>query len=184
MTTKRGVRLALRAAGFSMVIAISGFASAADAPSLATLGPQAIAWAQQQAEVVARTGRALTPEQVKLARAVGVQDPARIRVLTVEQFPLPQQAEVKAAALRIGLGRPSIVGLTLGSSVMVRRGFENDTQLLSHELRHVAQYEARGGIAPFLAQHLQDLARYGYEDSPFEVDARAHEVTPSKPGRS
>jgi len=60
-----------------------------------------IAWAQQQSEVVARTGRALTPEQVKLARAVGVQDPARIRVLTVEQFPLPQQADVKAAALRI-----------------------------------------------------------------------------------
>lgn len=38
------------------------------------------------------------------------------------------------------------------------------------------QYEARGGIAPFLQQHLADLARFGYEDSPFEVDARAHEV--------
>ena len=28
----------------------------------------------------------------------------------------------------------------------------------------------------FLAVHLADLVAFGYEDSPFEVDARAHEV--------
>lgn len=30
--------------------------------------------------------------------------------------------------------------------------------------------------AGFLAQHLRDLVRFCYDASPFEVDARAHEV--------
>jgi hypothetical protein len=156
---------------------LSAGAMAAGTPVAAELAPRAIAWAEQQSASVARSGAALTPSQAARARAVGVRHPERIRIAAVERFPLPQEAEVKAAALRIGLASPDIVGLTLGHSVMLRRGFENDPRLLRHEFRHVQQYESRGGIAPFLAQHLQDLARYGYEQSPFEVDARAHEVT-------
>ena len=160
---------------FSIVLFCSAASFAADAP-LAELAPRAIAWAEQQAVAVALSGQPLTPAQAALARRVGVQHPELIRIQVVERFPLPQDAQVKAAAMRIGLDRPSIVGLTLGHSVMLRQGFENDPELLSHEFRHVWQYEDRGGIAPFLAQHLQDLARFGYDDSPFEVDARAHEV--------
>jgi hypothetical protein len=39
----------------------------------------------------------------------------------------------------------------------------------------VSQYEACGSLDAFLAVQLRHLAAYGYEDSPFEVDARAHE---------
>ncbi|HWH40236.1 MAG TPA: hypothetical protein VNU21_10390 [Usitatibacter sp.] len=137
--------------------------------------PRAIAWAEGQSTTVLAHGRALTPAQVALARSVGVGHAETVRILVVDQFPLPDDELVRAAALRIGLAKPTIAGLTLGHAVMVRRGFENDARLLSHELRHVAQYEAAGGIPAFLGQHLRDLHRYGYEDSPFEVDARAHE---------
>lgn len=167
-----------------IALGIASLASAAPASpagpdisaQLPALAPRAIAWAEQQSAVVARTGIALTAAQRQLARSVGVREPERIRLLVVERFPLPQEAEVRAAAMRIGLARPSIAGLTLGHSVMVRRGFESEARLLSHEFRHVSQYETHGGIASFLAQHLKDLAQFGYEDSPFEVDARAHEV--------
>ena len=155
---------------------VSASALGAGSPSLAAIAPRAIAWAQAQSEITARSGAPLTPAQVALARSVGVRHPELVRVAVVDRFPLPQEAEVKAAAMRIGLAKPSIVGLTLGHSVLVRRGFENDPRLLSHEFRHVYQYEAHGGIAGFLEQHLRDLARFGYDDSPFEVDARAHEV--------
>ena len=177
MTTNQGAGLAARLlrVAVSGGLILSTFSFGADAPSV-QMAPRAIAWAEQQSARVALSGHALSPSQVALARRVGVREPERIRILVVENFPLPQDAEVKAAAMRIGLDRPSIVGLTLGHSVMVRRGFENDAGLLSHEFRHVWQYEEQGGIAPFLARHLQDLARFGYEDSPFEVDARAHEV--------
>jgi hypothetical protein len=143
---------------------------------VSALAPRAIAWAEQQSARVAKSGVALTPAQQELAREIGVRHPERIRLLVVDQFPLPQEADMRAAAMRIGLARPGIVGLTLGHSVLVRRGFQDDSRLLSHEFRHVSQYEARGGIPQFLRQHLADLARFGYEDSPFEVDARAHEV--------
>lgn len=179
MATNREVRLAARALRAALLV--FGLApvlgAAANSPDdLASLAPRAIAWAERQSAAAALAGQPLTPAQIALAKKVGVQHPERIRVQVVDQFPLPDQADVKAAAMRIGLARPTIAGLTLGHSVLVRRGYESDPRLLSHELRHVAQYEQRGGIAPFLSQHIRDLARFGYEDSPFEVDARAHEV--------
>ena len=67
-------------------------------------------------------------------------------------------------------------GMTLGYAVLIKRGAEHDKQLLRHELRHVAQYESRGGIRPFFAEHIPALLRFGYADSPFERDARAHEA--------
>jgi hypothetical protein len=48
--------------------------------------------------------------------------------------------------------------------------------LLSHELRHVYQYEAAGSIAAFLLNYLWQIATAGYEECPLELDARAHEV--------
>jgi hypothetical protein len=159
-----------------VVGALACAAIASDATEVASIAPRAIAWAQQQSARVALAGRAPNARQRALARATGVQHPERIRIQVVDRFPLPREAEVKAAALKIGLASPTVVGLTLGYSVMVRRGHEGDPRLLSHEFRHVSQYEAHGGIEGFLTRHLQDLARFGYEDSPFEVDARAHEV--------
>jgi hypothetical protein len=106
---------------------------------------------------------------------VGVRDVARVRIVVVDRVPLPDEPPLKAAALQVGLSQESASGMTLGHAIYARRGEENDVRLLSHELRHVAQYEAAGGIAAFLARHLGDLARVGYEDSPYEVDARAHE---------
>ena len=177
MATHREVRLAacaLRAAVFVLGISPVVVSAAGDA-DVASLAPRAIAWAEREAAIVAVEGRPLTSAQSALAKSVGVAHPERIRIQAVDRFPLPQEADVKAAALRIGLARPSVVGLTLGHSVLVRRGYENDAQLLSHEFRHVFQYESRGGIAPFLAQHIRDLAQFGYDDSPFEVDARRYE---------
>jgi hypothetical protein len=48
--------------------------------------------------------------------------------------------------------------------------------LLSHELRHIYQYEAAGSIAAFLPIYLWQIAMVGYEECPLERDARAHEV--------
>jgi hypothetical protein len=49
-------------------------------------------------------------------------------------------------------------------------------RLLSHECRHVHQYEAHGSIAAFLPVYLEQIATVGYRNSPLEQDARAHEV--------
>ena len=96
-------------------------------------------------------------------------------MVVVDRVPLPDEPALRAAATQVGLSEEWAAGMTLGHAVIVHGGYENDVRLLSHEFRHVAQYEAVGGIAPFLKAHLRHLAQFGYENSPFEVDARAHE---------
>lgn len=69
-----------------------------------------------------------------------------------------------------------MAGLTLGYSILICRGHKT-RRLLSHELRHVFQYEQHGSIAAFLPVYLMQIATVGYQSAPFEQDARAHELT-------
>jgi hypothetical protein len=120
-------------------------------------------------------GRVATPAEQAIARSVGVRDAARIRIAVVDGIDLPEGPLMRRAGALAGLDRVAADGLTLGYAVVLRRGEEANPRLLSHEFRHVAQYEACGGIAPFLASHLGHLLAVGYERSPFEADAEAHE---------
>jgi hypothetical protein len=148
------------------------------------LAPRVVAWAEQEEANAMAQGRPLTPRMRALARSVGVSDPSRVSVMIVDHVPLPDEPMLRAAAESLGFTKMNITGLTLGHAIFVRRGRDRDPVLLSHELRHVAQYESQGGIAPFLARHVMDLVEHGYEDSPFEVDARAHERKTFPPIRS
>ena len=56
----------------------------------------------------------------------------------------------------------------------VLRG-QDTRRLLTHEFRHVHQYEAAGSIGAFLVRYLQEIAKVGYHDAPLEADARQHE---------
>lgn len=146
------------------------------ASQLPLLAPKAIAWAQGLAGEAAARGAPLSAPLLKIARHAGVRAPQKIRVVVVDEIPLPDDPTLKGAALSVGLSQSDAAGMTLGYAVFLRRGYENDLRVASHEFRHVAQYEACGGIAGFLGVHLADLVAFGYEDSPFEVDARAHEI--------
>ncbi|MGH9315852.1 MAG: hypothetical protein ACRD1P_01925 [Thermoanaerobaculia bacterium] len=142
--------------------------------ALPLLLPKAIAWAEEQALQVASSGRAPSERERELARGVGVAQPERIRVALVDALPLPEDPALRAAALQAGLLGPGMVGLTLGHSVFICRGHETFC-LLSHEFRHVHQYEQAGSIAAFLPGYLQQVVQLGYANTAFEKDARAHE---------
>ena len=68
-----------------------------------------------------------------------------------------------------------MIGLTLGYAVLICRGHESRPRLLSHEFRHVYQYEAAGSIAAFLPAYLEQIVAFGYFNAPLEADARTHE---------
>ena len=70
---------------------------------------------------------------------------------------------IKPENIRIGV----VDGLPLPDDASLRE--------LSHEFRHVYQYEAAGSIAAFLPVYLQQIVAFGYANAPFEADARAHE---------
>jgi len=110
-----------------------------------------------------------------MARRVGVSQPQLVRVEMVSSLPLPEDATLRSAALEAGLLGGGMAGLTLGHSIFIRRGHK-DRRLLSHELRHVHQYEQHGSIAAFLRVYLSQIVEVGYANAPLEVDARAHEI--------
>jgi hypothetical protein len=142
---------------------------------LAAVLPAAIAWAEAQSRIVLTTGIGLSAYGINDARAVGVAMPEAIRVAIVPRLPLPDDPVLQAVALNAGLLGPGMVGLTLGHAIFVVQGHDS-RRLLTHEYRHVHQYEVSGSIAAFLPVYLDQIATFGYNDAPFEVDARRHEI--------
>lgn len=142
--------------------------------ALPLLVPKAIAWAESRFSFIAEVGQPLNDDLLAVARSVGVLHPGLIRIAEVPYLPLPEDPELRQAALATGLLGPSMVGLTFGYGVYVCHG-HRDIRLLSHEFRHVHQYEHAGSIAAFLPVYLEQIVTLGYNNSPLEVDARAHE---------
>lgn len=142
--------------------------------ALPSLLPKAIAWAESQAASAAAIGQTLNNTKLGIARRVGVLRPELIRVAIMDALPMPQDAVLRAAAVQTGLLGPHMAGLTLGYSVLVCHG-QDTLRLLSHEFRHVYQYEQAGSIAAFLPTYLQQIVQFGYANAPLEVDARSHE---------
>jgi hypothetical protein len=141
---------------------------------LSQLLPSAIAWAQARSDEVLLSGRPLDAMDLAVAKSVGVAAPERIRLLAVPQLPLPEEPSLREAALQTGLLGPGMIGLTLGYGIYLVAGYEGP-RLLSHECRHVHQYEVAGGIAAFLPVYLRQIVDFTYEHAPYEVDARAWE---------
>ena len=148
-------------------------------PALAALlrafVPKAIAWAELQQRQVLACGAPLSAADLELARQVGVRGPEHIRVQFVEALPMPQDPDLRTVVMQAGLLGPGMIGMTLGYAVLARKGYETSSRLLSHEFRHVYQYEVLGSIGLFLPVYFRQIAQFGYRDAPFEVDARAHE---------
>lgn len=142
--------------------------------ALPFLLPKAIAWAERESQRIANSGRALTEREQKLAREVGVTRVEQIRIALVDALPLPDDPELRAAALQTGLLGSDTAGLTLGYSIFVCEGYET-VRLLTHEFRHVYQYEQAGSIADFLPGYLQQVVEVGYANTTFEKNAQAHE---------
>lgn len=143
--------------------------------ALPTILPAAIAWAEQQAQWVLATGEPLSPQSMADARVVGVASPENVRVAVVPAVPLPNDPMLLAVVRDTGLLGPSTCGMALGHAILIVQGHKT-RRWITHECRHVYQYEVAGSIAAFLPSYLQQIATYGYWDAPFEVDARLHEI--------
>lgn len=142
---------------------------------LPRLLPRAIAWAETVAADVAARGVPLTTSEAADAATVGVCATEKVRVLIVPRLPLPDDVELRVAALQTGLLGPDMDGLTLGYSILIVQG-KISRRLLSHECPHVAQYEQAGSIAAFLPQYLASIVQVGYYNSPFEQEAHLYEL--------
>jgi hypothetical protein len=140
---------------------------------LPQLVPLAVEWAERQEAAILRVGRGLDAAERRVAAAVGVRDLDGVRLLVVPRIPGPEHPLLANACAALGFLGPGTAGLTLGRGVYLQKAaFALSRRLLPHELRHVAQYEEAGGIAPYLARYIPELLEHGYDAAPLEVDAR------------
>ena len=137
----------------------------------ALLLPLACKWAEEQEQLILRDGFALSDVQLVDARSVGVINPERLRLMIVNQIPMPTQVDLYAAARATQLITPATCGLTLRYGIYIRSDYRTNRQLIIHEFVHTAQYERLGGFLPFLQQYLYECVTIGYPAAPMEQEA-------------
>jgi hypothetical protein len=135
--------------------------------------PLAAQWAAEQEAQVLREGEPLTEEEIVDAKAVGVREPERVRLLQVDSIPSPTHPMLKAAYDAIDFVASAPRGLTVQYGIFVRTDCRQDRHLLVHELVHISQYERLGGILPFLSGYILQCATIGYREAPLEQEAIA-----------
>ncbi len=133
--------------------------------------PLAVAWAKQQESYILQNGILLTPSQLSDARLVSVINPEKVRLLNINQIPLPDEPSLRTVAQVTGLITEDTIGLTLRYGVFIRKDFWNNRKIVVHELVHVAQYERLGSIDKFLQKYLQECISVGYPQAPMEQEA-------------
>lgn len=124
--------------------------------------PFAVEFAEQHETLVLRRGEPLSEARLADAKQAGVQYPEKIRIMAVDELPLPKLEEALYIAKRMGLFQSNSAALTLRYGIYLRKEFWVDRLTLVHELVHVAQYERMGGIKPFLEAYLLESLDPGY----------------------
>jgi hypothetical protein len=132
-------------------------------------------WVEQEQKIICRQGRALTYKEQQLARLVGVAIPERVHLYEVPLIQRPPQPELAALCEQYDFLTADTIGLTLGYGIYIKKGHLTK-RLLSHELRHVYQYEQAGSTLAFLTRYISEVMQFGYLNSPYEIDARSHEI--------
>lgn len=130
-------------------------------------------WVAEQQTLILRTGHPLNTHGLSYAQKVGVAYPELIRICYVDEIPSPDNSQLEE--LKSAIISPATVGLTLGYGIYLKRGKES-LRLVTHEFRHVQQYEAKGTISAFLHEYLNQIKKHGYARAPLELDAVAHEL--------
>lgn len=139
--------------------------------ALPSLVPVAAVWVERQQRRILAEGLPLSPAQLTDARALGVSQPERVRVLALPRIPLPGHQWVRRLGLWTGTLSTETIGMAMGQGIFLRTPFQHDRRLLAHELTHIRQYERLGGIRPFLRQYLWECLVDGYYSAPLEVEA-------------
>jgi Domain of unknown function (DUF4157) len=135
--------------------------------------PLAAQWATEQQQRVLCEGVPLSKDEIADAKAIGVKNPERVRLLRVDSIPVPVHPMLKAAAASINFITAAPRGLALENAIFVRTDRWRDRALIAHELTHTAQYQRLGGVLPFLQTYIAQCAEVGYQQAPLELEATA-----------
>ena len=135
--------------------------------------PQYIGWAQKTDKEGMKIGVPLNQQELALAAEIGIKYPEKVRVVYVDEVPFPHENfALKVFGEAVGLVGEGIINnaQVFGYSIYARKDFKLTRPKLAHELVHVLQIE-RASLDDVVTQHFFDMAEYGYEKAPLEVEA-------------
>ena len=135
--------------------------------------PQYIDWAYETEREGLESGVPLNSRELALAADIGIRKPEKVRIVYVEQVPFPyENFALKTLGEALGFIGEDIINnaQVFGYSIYVRNGYELDRPKLAHELVHVLQIE-RSDLDQVITQHFSDIAEFGYDKAPLEVEA-------------
>jgi len=136
--------------------------------------PLAVSWYNQVEAELLPIGRPFSPSEIDFAVSVGVKEPNLVRVVVLENFPMPSNQELRTEAERFGLGSATEGGRTTGYVIMLKPRVAENHSVISHEIVHIGQQDKMGRVA-FLRRYLIEMEMMGHARSPLELDAYARQ---------
>ncbi|MEO0343254.1 MAG: hypothetical protein AAF198_07440 [Pseudomonadota bacterium] len=133
-------------------------------------------------QLTAQIGRPLTARELQFARLAGVRNPDRVRIAVVPRIPAAQRfARIKSdtgidisgsatRALQITKVYPA-KAMAARYSIVFAAPFQNDLEVLVHELVHIRQYEELGPIGMARRAVTQAVVLRGKTVIPIETEA-------------
>ena len=133
--------------------------------------PKAVRWATEMEKAILESGHRLSPAHRKDAEAIGVRQLDGVRIITLDNIPVPSDPGLSQLATETGLITDRTVGMTFGHGILLKNGAV-DRRLVAHELVHVMQYERFDGIEAFLKEYVKEAVfDPGYPHGPLEREA-------------
>lgn len=136
-----------------------------------SLLPVARKWVEEQEKIILREGVPLTPAQLADAKTIGVLHPEKVRLLKVPRVPMPDDPELRAAALEAKVITQDLASQSLRYGIFIREDCWGIRTLICHELVHTSQYERLGGLEPFIREYFYECLTVGYPAAPLEQEA-------------
>ncbi len=135
--------------------------------------PQYVDWAYETERKGLDSGVPLNSRELALAAEIGIKKPENVRIVHFDEVPFPHENfALKTLGEALGFIGEGITNnaQAFGYSIYVRNGYELNRPKLAHELVHVLQIE-RSNLDQVITQHFSDIAEFGYDKAPLEVEA-------------
>lgn len=136
--------------------------------------PLVLPWYRGVETALIDKGAPLTEKQIAFARTVGVKDPASVRVLVTDTFPMPSDPRLQTILKGYGLGGGFEGGRTHGHLILLKPKYAKGDMVVSHELVHVGQFDRLGWEA-MARRYLTEIEMLGYTRAPLELEAYARQ---------
>ncbi len=136
-----------------------------------SISPLVALWIDRQEERIIAEGISLEKHLCDWASEIGIQNAEQIRVLSIDQIPLPCPAFLFPIIERLGFPTLSTVGMCMNRGIYLRTDLKKIDPVLKHELVHTLQYQRLAGTRNFIEEYLFQCLNDGYNNSLLEQEA-------------